>query len=149
MFNIGIGHQTHNEYEAIHAMSDQFNRTDLVGALERCCRSGERSLAEGDAATAAVAVEAGRRLQGHPHAMEFVDSLAWHRQRVRLRDLARRLPGPLTSDEREQVPRALTLVLRGETFNFNSLVSVDEGTPEFERLMRRRSIHAVPGDRHP
>lgn len=130
-------------------MSDQFNQADLVGALECCCRSGERALADGDAGTASVAVEAGRRLQGHPQALDLVDSLGWHRQRVRLRDLARRLPGPLTSDERELVPRGLTLVLRGELFNFIALVSVDAGTPEFERLMRRRSIHAVQGDHHP
>lgn len=106
-------------------MSNRSPISGLVAALERACRSGERALAHGDAGTAAVAVEAGRRLQGHPVALDLVDDLGWHRQRRRLRDLARRLPGPLTSVEREQVPRALTLVLRGAHFDACDLVAID------------------------
>jgi hypothetical protein len=128
-------------------MIDQSNTPKLVGALERLCRSGELSLSVSEPTTAAVAVEAGKRLQAHPDALALVDSLPWRRAQRRLRDLASQVPGPLTSDLRELVPRALTIVLRGNIFDPVVLYGVDEGSPECNVMMRRRSLYAVPGDR--
>lgn len=118
-----------------------------MATLERVCVSGERALECCDNETSAVAVEAGKRLQAHPDALDLVDHLSWHRVRRRLRDLARKAPAPLTSDGLLLVPRALTLVLRGDLFDWVSLVSFAPGTPEYEALMNRERLFCCPGDR--
>lgn len=115
-------------------MSDPIHRTTLTGALERICRSGERALAQCDNATAAVAVEAGKRLQAHPGALELIDSMRWYELRARLRDLARRV-GPLNSELLEEVPRALEVAMRGKLFDAAEL----EADDECRALLRRRA----------
>lgn len=122
-----------------------------MATLERVCLSGERALAGGDQDTAAIAVECGKRLGAHPEAMELIDSLPWRRAQRRLRDLARKVPGPLTSDALEGVPLALAVAWRGRVFEPIDCVLVPLGTvvtPEMNAMLLRRRhqpLYAVPG----
>lgn len=121
-------------------MSDPINTARLIRAMEVVVRSGEQAIAGSDGETAIVAVECGKRLQGHPAALDLFDSLVWHRLGRRLRDLARRAPGPLTSELLEEVPRCLAVAWCGRidrVFDVvdRALVTVAEDAPEIESLM--------------
>lgn len=129
-------------------MRDQSNHADLAGALERLCVSGEHARVKDDGELLVVIAAAGRLLQSHPGALELVDSLEWHRLRARLRDITRHAPGPLTSDLRELVPRALRLAMRGKNFDFVALLDDDLRPPppvNHAAITRQFAFHSIAG----